>query len=248
MPSFTLQTSHYGPDAYQVGDLYLPEEPARAVVCLLHGGFWRMPYDRMEMAPLAAALAEDGFAVWNMEYRRLGGGGGWPETFLDIAAGIDHLAELDLPLDKVVVAGHSAGGHLALWSARREGFPGVPAPRVRLHGVAGLAPVADLAAAHDLALGRSAVAEFLGASPADGAARYDLASPLRRLPLGVKQLIVHGARDEALPAELSRAYAERARLAGDDVTYAEPADAGHMDFLDPGSEATRVFRHWLISP
>ena len=243
-------TAGYGPSLHQSGDLFVPPGPPRAVVCLLHGGFWRMPYDRQELAPLAQSLALEGFAVWNMEYRRLGGGGGWPETFLDVAAGIDHLAVMSaggeaLPLDRVVVAGHSAGGHLALWSAARSRFPGVGPVRVPVMAVAGLAPVADLAAAHRLSVGRSAVAEFIGGSPQEAEARYRVASPSALLPLGARQLVLHGAQDQALPVALSRDYAAAASQAGDDIQFIELPDAGHMDFLDPQSAAIGSFKHWL---
>ena len=109
-----MRTFQYGTDASQVGDLYLPSPPRPAVVCLLHGGFWRMPYSREEMTPIAEDLVRRGFAVWNLEYRRVGApGGGWPGTFEDVVAGIDHLATLaaegaDLDLDRIQVAGHSA--------------------------------------------------------------------------------------------------------------------------------------------
>src|SRR5438105_2368060 len=136
----------------QEGDLYLPTRPGRSVVCLLHGGFWRTPYARDEMTPIARDLVARGYAVWNLDYRRLGDpGGGWPGTLEDVAAGIDHLADLAaegvaLNLQRVIVAGHSAGGQLALWSAARDRYSGDGAapPRVRVAAVAGLAPVADL--------------------------------------------------------------------------------------------------------
>jgi len=55
--------------------------------------FWRMPYGRDHIAPIAVDLADRGFAVWNLEYRRIGtAGGGWPGTLQDVGAGIDHLA------------------------------------------------------------------------------------------------------------------------------------------------------------
>jgi acetyl esterase/lipase len=199
------------------------------------------------MTPLAEDLAGRGFAVWNIEYRRLGGGGGWPETFLDVAAAVDHLAEIraqgvDLPLDRVVAAGHSAGGHLALWSAKRGGFPGIAGARVRVDAAVGMAPVADLVPAHSLAVGRNSVDEFLGGSPQSVRARFETASPRFLLPLGVRQLILHGTEDQALPVSLSQAYAQAAREAGDEVTFVELAGGGHMDFLDPGGRANASFR------
>lgn len=120
-----MRTLPYGPSADQEADLYLPSSTMPPVVCLLHGGFWRMPHGRDQMDAIARDLAAHGFAVWNLEYRRLGApGGGWPGTLDDAAAGIDHLASLpalgfDIELGRIAIAGHSAGGHLALWAAGR---------------------------------------------------------------------------------------------------------------------------------
>src|ERR1700678_3386874 len=122
----TVRTVPYGPSRVQVGDLYLPDAPRPPVVCLLHGGYWRMPYGRRYIAPVALDLVSRGFAVWSLEYRRVGGvGGGWPGTLQDVGAGIDHLATLaaegvDVDLARVTAIGHSAGGQLALWCAQRD--------------------------------------------------------------------------------------------------------------------------------
>ena len=128
-------------------DLIQPPLHDRGVVVLLHGGFWRMPYGREDLSSLATALVGDGFAVWNMEYRRLGAGGGWPTTFDDIVVGLNHLTLLieqyDLPRDALVVAGHSAGGHLALWSASSEAMERAGGLRARPKAVVGLAPAAQ---------------------------------------------------------------------------------------------------------
>ena len=63
---------------------------------MIHGGFWRARYGRKLMRDLCQDLAERGWAAWNIEYRRLGrgSGGGWPTTFADVAAAIDHLEEI----------------------------------------------------------------------------------------------------------------------------------------------------------
>jgi acetyl esterase/lipase len=204
-----------------------------------------MPYGRDQMTAIARDLARRGFAVWNLEYRRLGTStGGWPGTFDDATAGIGHLARLaaggvDLDLDRVAVVGHSAGGHLALWSAareRREG-PGGAAERVLIRAAVGLAPVADLVRAHELGLGGGAVAELLGGTPTGQAARYQAASPRAMLPLGVTQLVIHGVEDDVVPVEMARSYTRAARIAGDRVDLLELSGTGHMDFLDPASAA-----------
>ena len=245
-------TVRYGPLAGQEGDLHLPARGGAPVVCLLHGGFWRMPYGREQLDAVARDLAARGFAAWNLEYRRLGAaGGGWPGTFDDVAAGIDRLAGLveegvALDLDRVVVCGHSAGGHLALWSAARgRGGEGRGARGIRVRAVAGAAPLADLVRVHELGLGGGAVGELLGGAPEEMPGRFRAASPLALLPLGVPQLLLHGSADAAVPLEISRAYCRAARAAGDEVDLVELPGAGHMDFLDPASPAHAALCGWL---
>lgn len=211
-----------------------------------------MPYGRDQMNGIADDLVAHGCAVWNMEYRRLGSAdAAWPAILDDVAAGIDHLAELqaegiDIDLDRVIVAGHSAGGHLALWAGAHTHAPHLPSARVRVLAAAGLAPIADLAEAFDRKVGGDVVAEFLGGAPSRYPDRLRASSPIAMLPLRARQLIVHGRIDDAVPIDLSRSYAAAATAAGDDVEFVELAGTGHMDFLDPHSEAHTVFRAWLL--
>lgn len=210
-----------------------------------------MPYGREELAGIAADLTAKGYAVWNIEYRRVGAtGGGWPGTLSDVVLAVDHLASLrddgiDLDLDRVAVAGHSAGGHLALCVSARSRNSLFRASRVQPIAAAGLAAVSDLALAYELSAGNGAVNAFLGGGPTEVPERYAAASPAQLLPLGVKQLIVHGALDTALPVDFARRYVMAALAAGDEVEFAELDDAGHMDFLDPGSGAHGSLVKWL---
>lgn len=249
---FEVLTAGYGEDPAQAGDLYLPTGRRGPVVCLLHGGFWRMPHGRDQLDAIARDLAGRGFAVWNLGYRRVGApGGGFPGTLLAVDAGIDHLAVLaawgaELDLSQLVVAGHSAGGHLALWAVARyrSGLAGVTA-HIRPMAAAGLAPAADLAAIHSLGGGSGVVEAFLGGSPADVPSCYATASPRALLPLGVPQLVVHGEEDEALPVGLSGAYAAAAMAAGDPVEFRPLPCVGHMDLIDPAAAAYAEFLGWL---
>ena len=240
-----MQTIRYGSSIDHEADLYLPTAPRPAVVCLLHGGFWRMPYGRDQMAAIADDLVSRGLAVWNLEYRRLGApGAGWPGTLDDVTAGIDHLAQLvaegiDLDLDRVTVVGHSAGGQLALWVA------GAHSPRVRVHAAAGLAPVADLPRAYQLKVGGEVVRELLGGTPGQYPERYQAASPMAMLPLRVRQLILHGTADDVVPIDLSRRYGRAAEAAGDTVEVIELSGTGHMEYLDPRSLAHATLCRWL---
>jgi acetyl esterase/lipase len=222
------------------------------VAVLIHGGFWRARYHLRLEDRLVAHLAARGWAVWNLEYRRLGwrSRGGWPRTLEDVAAGIDHLERLDEPLDasRVVAVGHSAGGQLALWAAARPGLPvGAPGaePRIRLAGAVSQAGVLDIREAARLGLSRHAAVDFLGGQPGDVPERYELASPIERLPLNVPQLLVHGEADEVVPIEIARRHARRAAELGDRCELIELPGAGHDEHLDPDSGAWAAVTTWL---
>lgn len=235
-------THRYGADPSQVADLHTPSAgEVWPVAVVIHGGFWRARYDRTLMEALCADLAESGWAAWNLEYRRVGGGGGWPATFNDVAAGIDHLAALAVPLDlaRVVAVGHSAGGHLALWAASRD------RPGVAVTGAVGQAAVSDLVAVARLGLSSGAVEEFLGGTPERVPDRYRAASPMQRLPLGVPLLLVHGARDDTVPVALSREFQRAATAAGDTCDLVVGKDDGHFEHIDPASGAWATVKRWL---
>lgn len=238
-----LQVIRYGRSADQEADLHLPAAAHPPVVCLLHGGFWKLPYGRDQLTPIAHDLAARGLAAWNLEYRRTGGAEpAWPGTMSDVAAGIDFLRQLwrgglDIDLERVAVVGHSAGGHLALWSAARHRREHGDAGPLRIRAAVALAPIADLAGAYERGVGGDAVAQLIGGPPASHPDRCRAASPIEMLPLGVRQLVLHGTEDDAVPIELSRRYAQAAVAAGDDVELIELAGTGHMEFLDPRGAA-----------
>ena len=213
---------------------------------VVHGGYWRARYGLSLMTGLCEDLARRGLAAWNLEYRRVGNGGGWPETFLDVAAGIDVLDQLDAPLDlsRVGAVGHSAGGHLALWAAARARLPaGAPGadPRVVPRAVVSQAGVADLRRAAVRAPSDEPTRALLGA-PSD---IYALASPRELLPLGVEQLVLHGERDDTVSMEISRSYAEAAVAAGDPCELRVLPDTGHFEHIDATSAAWRTAADWL---
>jgi acetyl esterase/lipase len=236
------ETHRYGTHPSQVADLHTPAAGAGwPVAVVIHGGFWRARYDRTLMEALCVDLAGSGWAAWNLEYRRVGGGGGWPATFDDVAAGIDHLAALAVPLDlaRVVAIGHSAGGHLALWAASRD------RPGVAVTGAVGQAAVSDLAAVARLGLSSGAVEELLGGSPEQVPDRYAAASPAQRLPLGVPLLLVHGAQDDTVPVALSRDFQRAALAAGDTCDLVVCERDGHFEHIDPASAAWATVKRWL---
>jgi acetyl esterase/lipase len=240
---------HYGPHHAQVAELWRPAGPevARPVVVLLHGGFWRQIFTKRLMHRLAAAVVAHGWVAYNVEYRRVGpfGLGGWPQTFEDVSAAIDSLVDVEgIDHRRVVTCGHSAGGHLALWagSDRRTGEPVAAAPAIRVCAAISLAGVVDLVTAAQLDLGRGAVRGLMGGRPEELPDRYALASPASLLPIGVRQILIHGLVDSTVPASLSETYVEVAMARGDNAEYVPVAGAGHMDMIDPHGAAVGELR------
>ena len=243
--SVTPRRIAYGSDRSQYGDLYQPSGPRRrGTIVVIHGGFWQSTYSSSLGAPLAADLARRGWASWNLEYRRIGGGGGWPMTFDDVAAGIDVLgapafSDAGLDLDRVVVIGHSAGGQLAVWAAARPGLPaGAPghAPKVRVHGVVSQAGVLDLIRADQTALGGTSTRELMGGSSSAVPDRYALGSPIARVPIGVPVRCVHSPDDGIVPLEQSQRYVAAATRAGDDAALIRTT-GDHFALITVGSAA-----------
>jgi acetyl esterase/lipase len=212
-------------------------------VVAIHGGYWRSRYSLDHLGHFCAALTGMGIASWNLEYRRTGdAGGGWPGTFEDVAAGTQfllHRAEsFGVNAGRVVLLGHSAGGHLASWLGSRDRVPGDSdiagaAPRVR--GVVSLAGVLDLDAAWSLHLSDQAVVELLGGAPDEVPERYRAASPLALVPAIVQHLIVHGTSDEVVPYTVSERYQRAALAAGQSSTLLRLEEADHFDLIDPES-------------
>lgn len=232
-------------DAY--GDLWLPSgmQAEAPVVVLVHGGFWRTGFGLDLMDGLAASVAEAGWAAWNIEYRRVGGGGGYPETFDDVAAAVDHLREVApaLDLERVAVVGHSAGGHLAAWAASRSSLPpGAPwaDPKVRPLLAVAQAGVLDLVGCADAGLGGTACPDLVGGRPGAVPARYALTSPLLLLPVKTRVVAVHGTDDAIVPVAQSERYVAAAEASGTRAALRTIAGADHFDVIDPAHEAWQV--------
>lgn len=243
----------YGHDPDNFGDLFLPPgntDDALPVVVLVHGGGWIQRNNLDYMAKIAADLAVEGVAVWSIEYRRVHGTGGWSDTLSDVTLATDALAGVvqkrsggRLDLDRVHVAGHSAGGHLAAWLATRPTLdddpeaPG-PTPQIILRSATIMAGVLDLDLAatngHD-----KAVRELIGGVPADYPHRYATASPIQHLPIGVPVTVLHGDKDTTVSPEQSRSYARAAVAAGDPATLVMVPGAGHGSFVNVPTRAWR---------
>ena len=219
----------YGEDPLQAGDLRVPPgDGPFQVVIFIHGGFWRSGFDSSLMTPLAEDMTARGIATWNVDYRSVGDpGGGYPGTLDDIARAIDHLAQVDEPLalDDVIVIGHSAGGHLALWAGSRgqlaPGDPGA-SPLIEPHTVVAQAAVVDLRLAAEVNLGWGAVEALLGGEPDEVPERYRVAQPVFE---GHRIIAVHGRYDQIVPISQSALIPGAIGIFSDTGT--------HFDVLDP---------------
>jgi len=235
----------YGEKPQQFGDLWLPRGNRRSpVILLVHGGCWSVQYPAIELVNQAAdALRARGYAVWSIEYRRVGElGGGYPGTFLDVANGADFLRELsrEYPLDlsNVVAVGHSAGGPLALWLAGRRNLPpGSPlsmAEPVTINAVVNLGGVGDLKHFEPFSppVCREGTVEWLvGTGQRHGEDPFADTSPSELLPLNTKQVLVYGVYDAAIPPFFGKHYQDLAAAKGEDVELVIIPDAAHFDII-----------------
>ncbi len=249
----------YGSARSQTADLWLPafEMSGRSdrklpVVVLLHGGYWKAVYTKKLMQLLCSAICAEGWAAWNVEYRRLGtmgGGGGWPGTLSDVARAVDHLTQLpEADPSKIAVMGHSAGGQLALWTGARHRLPpSAPGsgPVIRPIATISLAGLSDLSEAARSNLGNGAVSKFLGGDTSQVPLRYRQASPLDLLPDGTSKLLVHGTNDSVVPISMSEKYAAGAEASGDSCRLIRVMGSGHLDMLNPSGDSWTAIREFL---
>lgn len=209
------KTSAFGKSEDQVIDFYLPSDQKKPLIVLIHGGYWRPEYDRKHLAPLARALANIGWPVALIEYRRIIGN---PNAMMsDVISAIE---EASKSYSNLILIGHSAGGHLAL----------VAAHKVNASAIIALAPLTNLLAAEELDLDEGAVSDFLGA-PAT--LRSDL-DPTRLPVLTIPTTLIHGTLDLRVPINFSREFV--AQKAGPNAHFLEFEHLGHFELIDPRSE------------
>ncbi|MPZ74012.1 MAG: prolyl oligopeptidase family serine peptidase [Nitriliruptorales bacterium] len=209
----------YGTGEDHVADVRRPDGDHHGTAVLLHGGFWMDAWRRNLMDGVAVDLSRRGWTTWNVEYRRVGAGGGWPATANDVLAAVDFIAAgaAGAPL---LLVGHSAGAQLALWACGERSD--------RIDRVVSLAGICDIEAAARQRLGGGAASRLLDGEPPA------VASPLDRLPLRVPALVAHAVGDPVVPVDHSRRYVQAAQHAGDTVHYLEVEGDDHMTLIDPG--------------
>lgn len=255
-PERTSVRIRYGEDPDNFGVLHLPDRPGpHPVVVMVHGGGWLENHDLSYFEPLARSLADAGVAVWNVEYRRVGGSGGWPTTLADVDDATEALATVvqkqapaELDLDRVHLAGHSAGGHLAAWIAGRHTLsanaPGgqptvVPRSATIMAGVFDLSLAAT--AGHD-----GFVRQLLDGLPQEHPDRYEMASPINHLPIGLPVTALHGSADETVDPVQSRSYTVAANSAGDPAELRMIDGVGHGDFGNVDSPAWALAKKTIL--
>lgn len=225
------------------------------VVVFLHGGWWSSAFDLTHSSFFCSALRDRGVAVCGVEYRRVGStGGGWPNTFLDAARSLEFVSgiapQMRFDTARILLAGHSAGAHLAFWLLGRQhvvaGSPvGGSLARVSPVGGLSLAGAVDLGlvlqgAQGSFANDRRFVERLMGGTPEEVPDRYLAGDPGHLLPLNVPQRLLQGGDDDQIPPEVPQRWAEKARRVGDAVTITMLAGAGHLDLIDTEEKACQV--------
>jgi acetyl esterase/lipase len=234
----------YGSDPSQFGDLHLPAGRRRpGTVVLIHGGWWGPNFGADRLDAAAADLAGRGWVTWNIEYRRLELGGGYPSTLEDVAAAIDYLGTLEgVDRQPVVAVGHSAGGHLAVWAAGRSklaaGAPGAE-PGIELTAAISLAGAVDLGSAAREGIGDGAAIKLMGGGPDEHRQQYAVADPIAQVPIRATIRCVHAKGDDRVPFAQSVSYVAAARAAGQDAQLLE-VDGDHLSVVDTSASAWPV--------
>lgn len=261
--ALSLEPPHrlqYGQDPLQFGHLRLPQAPgSHPVLVVIHGGCWKSEIaDINFMEDFAESFTQKGIATWNIEYRCIDNpGGGWPGTFQDVGNAIDHLRILapryNLDLQKVIVIGHSSGGHLALWSAARHCLPRnsiiYSKDYLPLKGVINLSGPGDLhgfITSQANRCGFDVIPQLIGSTPSNINKRLAQTSPYELLPFGVKQVLVTGESDPAAPPVMLEEYVKKARRLGDTIDFITIKNTAHFELIVPYEEAFRTVEKQVL--
>lgn len=232
-----------GDDSQNWVDVFLPkgdhDDGSLPLVVLIHGGAWQSQIGADVFVSFARRLAERGLAVYNVEYRRVGSGGGYPQTFADVAAAVDYIPEIakvnpSIKLDDAVVVGHSAGGQLAGWVGTRHRLDDNEVgskPKYRPTSVVSLAGPLDMITAVDL--GDDRIVKALGGTPDEVPDRYTSVDPIQNIDPTIPVIAMAGSDDHVVPPVISRNYVAAAKKAGADARYVEFPHTNHVTIVDP---------------
>lgn len=232
----------YGAAPSQFAELFEPAgDGPFPLAVIIHGGCWTRAFGGItQMRNMAGKLAAQGIAVWNVEYRRYDEeGGGYPGMYLDVASAMERLRALApahrLDLSRMVLVGHSAGGHLAQWAASRARLPRdsplYVADPLPVPVVISLGGLADLRREQAL-IKSSCERDMAQLAGVPSAARPDIfsdTSPAELLPAGVRTVLIHGEHDTIAPLRVGQDYARRAQAAGDVAEVLVLPGGSHYD-------------------
>lgn len=245
---FEYPTRSGGADPEQNwADLYMPagehEEDTLPLAVIIHGGAWQSEIGADSFAPLARELAARGMAVYNIEYRRLGSGGGWPTTFRDVADALDHVVEVDvrfpqITTDDEVVVGHSAGAQLAVWGGTRHLLDDDEVgarPKFRPTRVVSIAGPLDAvyAAEH----GDDRIIAAIGGTPKQAPDRFTMVDPIQNIDPATPVVALHGTEDNVVSPENSRRYVNAVNRAGGAAELVLIEGENHVSIVSGDSPA-----------
>jgi acetyl esterase/lipase len=235
----TVERVSYGDDDQQHVELRRPRGTSKGTVVLIHGGYWQAGYGADLMVAMAKAFTASGYATWNVEYRRVGSGGGFPATLEDVAAAIDRLAAERL--GPAMVVGHSAGGQLAAWAASRTRHTPGGAPAAPLRSAVSLSGLLDLSAAARAPESASPTVAFMGGTPSQVPTHYAAADPALLVPASCPLVACQADADQVIPTDQARRYVSAAIAAGGRATFQSlPGD--HFALIDPEAKAFATTR------
>jgi len=225
----------YGDDPLQTiytwhGRSSTNEKYADKALIFIHGGCWLNAYGYEHAKGMYHALAELGMGVYVTEYRRVGDeGGGWPGSLDDVTQAISTALkriENEGRYTNIYIAGHSAGGHLALLAAQRLSSSSLNLSRANIKRIIGLAAITDI---QSYAMGhnscQSATAKFMNGTPEDVPTAYQRATP-RPTHGSLPITLLQGDADSIVPAR-------HAVLSGTNPKIIK--NGGHFDWLHPES-------------
>jgi acetyl esterase/lipase len=249
---------HYGSDPNQIAEFRFPDGKGPfPLLFVVHGGFWQSLYDLAHIGHLCAAFTSQGIITCNIEYRRIGNpGGGWPGTFQDISLATRSIlktrsSDSRFDLTHTAIIGHSAGGHLALWLVGSHRVsrdsPLYHNQKLAIASAISLGGVTDLRLAWQQKLGHGIVNRLMGGTPDEHPDRYDAGSPIQLLPMGARQVLIHGANDDIVPVSQSEAFVQRAEKLGDRSTLVKLDGTGHFELIDPESRTWPIVSNAVLS-
>jgi len=238
----------YGDDSLQFAELWLPKngllknglpknglpknkQAKKPLVVFIHGGCWLNAFNIKHIYPASNALAQAGYPVWSVEYRRTGDkGGAWPGSYNDIIAAIEK-AKQQFEQD-IVLMGHSAGGHLAVLAAKHFAKNNDK----QIKQVIGLAAISDI---ERYSTGtnscQTATPSFMGGDYDKQATQYDLANPMKQ-GFHLNTVLIHGDQDNIVPLAQSIDTEQAVKVI---------KGAGHFDMIHPNSRAWQAIINTL---